>query len=161
MEDDIDWDIRIKEQLCDFATATQTLMQPASRIEQSSKSLSHADVERNSEFDLRNPPWRLPPKTSPYGDNWDLLWLGHCGMRFPFNNTNLPKSRVVWTDYTVPQQQYLWTISNPDDLKEQYQNHTRVVHCEYSHEHYRAFDGFPRTKLIFNIGQMPKSRSAP
>ncbi|KAI1343942.1 hypothetical protein F5Y15DRAFT_182189 [Xylariaceae sp. FL0016] len=28
----------------------------------------------------RLPPTRVP-RISPYGDEWDVLWLGRCGMR--------------------------------------------------------------------------------
>ena len=51
-------------------------------------------------------------------------------MRFPHLHDNklIPKGHVSWLDPTVPQQQYLWTVTAPDELKEQYPNHTRVVH---------------------------------
>ncbi|KAI9049405.1 hypothetical protein LZ554_006439 [Drepanopeziza brunnea f. sp. 'monogermtubi'] len=54
MEDDMDWDVRLKDQLQLIAAGTSSL--------QSSSN---------------------PPFTSPYGDDWDILWLGHCGEVFP------------------------------------------------------------------------------
>lgn len=38
------------------------------------------------------------PKTSPYGDitRWDMLWVGHCGCRFPArDDRNIPIGRAV------------------------------------------------------------------
>jgi hypothetical protein len=87
-------------------------------------------VSKPPDFSYDRLPRTVVPVQSPYGDNWDALWLGHCGMHFPFEeNTVIPKGRVVQTDsQTVPQQQHLWTMSDPDDLKQQYPNHTRVIH---------------------------------
>lgn len=51
-EDDADWDVAFKQQLVQFA--------------------------RGSRFILETPEHGEPP-ISPYGDNWDLLWIGHCG----------------------------------------------------------------------------------
>ncbi|ETS86186.1 hypothetical protein PFICI_00014 [Pestalotiopsis fici W106-1] len=53
MEDDVDWDVAIKDQL--------SLVAPMIRNVTNSTSLSD----------------------SPYGSNWDLLWLGHCGEALP------------------------------------------------------------------------------
>lgn len=85
-----------------------------------------------SDLQFDNLPSTIDPKHSPYGDNWDLIWTGHCGMRFPSEKVafteKIPKARVVIPDLSVPQQQYLKTISIPDEVKEQYPNHTRIVH---------------------------------
>lgn len=136
MEDDADWDIRIRQQLSEFATASHALTQPLRGHTETFAGPTYPspksdDANRVTTFDLHNLPPTQVPTSSPYGDNWDLLWLGHCGMHFPFaDDTTRPKGRVVWTDHTVPQQQYLWTISNPDDLREEYPDHTRVAHRE-------------------------------
>ncbi|KAI0127982.1 family 25 glycosyltransferase [Xylariales sp. AK1849] len=53
MEDDMDWDVRLKPQLERIAQGTRAIFKSAS-----------------------NP-------NSPYGDDWDILWLGHCGEVFP------------------------------------------------------------------------------
>lgn len=135
MEDDADWDIRIRYQLRQFATATQALTQPllgttGTFVDPTFPIPNESSPSQVTELNFRRLPTTAPPHKSPYGDNWDLLWTGHCGMNFPFpDNKVIPKGRVVWTDQTVPQHRHLWTISNPDDLKEQYPaQHTRVVH---------------------------------
>ncbi|KKY31908.1 putative glycosyltransferase family 25 protein [Diaporthe ampelina] len=53
MEDDMDWDVRLQSQLEEVAKGSREL-------------LGHGS----------NP-------HSPYGDNWDVLWIGHCGEPFP------------------------------------------------------------------------------
>ncbi|KAL3425304.1 glycosyltransferase family 25 protein [Phlyctema vagabunda] len=49
-EDDADWDVMFKSQLYEFAKGSQILQE------------------------------RQRPHISPYGDDWDILWLGHCGI---------------------------------------------------------------------------------
>ncbi|TEY47668.1 hypothetical protein BOTCAL_0302g00160 [Botryotinia calthae] len=55
-EDDVDWDTRLKSQLLTFAAG--------------SKFIQYTSTTPSNLI-------------SPYGDNWDLLWLGHCGEVFP------------------------------------------------------------------------------
>lgn len=50
MEDDADWDVNLKKQLQGFAAASRSV--------QYGNGAPH----------------------SPYGDDWDILWLGHCGI---------------------------------------------------------------------------------
>ncbi|KAF2656275.1 glycosyltransferase family 25 protein [Lophiostoma macrostomum CBS 122681] len=57
MEDDIDWDVRIRQQMRGVASGIQEL---------SRKKWSLSVSSKKSE------------SRSPYGDNWDVLWLGHC-----------------------------------------------------------------------------------
>jgi hypothetical protein len=82
------------------------------------------------EMSLRSLPETVKPTSSLYGDGWDVLWLGHCGMHFPFDsNKLLPKGRVVHEDdVTVAPKNHLWTFNKPFTLKEKYPEHTRVVH---------------------------------
>ncbi|PLN81890.1 hypothetical protein BDW42DRAFT_168055 [Aspergillus taichungensis] len=69
MEDDSDWDVTIKTQLQSMALALRALQGTS------------------------------PAATSsPYGDNWDLLWLGHCGINQRLNSTYFVSSH----DPTVP-----------------------------------------------------------
>ena len=62
-----------------------------------------------------------------------MLWLGHCGMRFPFISQDspdkVPKGRVIHNlDSTVPEKDYLKAYTTIDDLKSKYPPHTRAVH---------------------------------
>ncbi|KAI1172632.1 hypothetical protein F4777DRAFT_560696 [Nemania sp. FL0916] len=77
MEDDMDWDVRLKTQLKQIAEGARYLM----------------------------PSGRAP--SSPYGDSWDVMWLGHCGEVFP---EQLPENEgkplhpkyTITNDQTVP-----------------------------------------------------------
>ncbi|GKZ29932.1 hypothetical protein AbraIFM66950_007163 [Aspergillus brasiliensis] len=56
LEDDADWDINIKMQLKGIALGSQQIPKI-------------------------NAPERNATTDSPYGDSWDVLWIGHCGMK--------------------------------------------------------------------------------
>ncbi|KAK9424051.1 putative Glycosyltransferase family 25 protein [Seiridium unicorne] len=71
MEDDVDWDIAIRHQLSLVAPMIQK-------------------VTNSTNLD-----------NSPYGDGWDLLWLGHCGETTPLSgpvisqiDESLPESPI-------------------------------------------------------------------
>ena len=78
----------------------------------------------NGEYNFDRLPSKLLPRSSPYGDGWDVLWFGHCGMRLP------PEGGLVIheNDITVPQPQYLrsWNKNEASPLSA-YPDHTRVV----------------------------------
>lgn len=89
LEDDVDWDVRLKPQLELIAEGSRSL-------------LTSPDLEA-TRFST---PMAKAPFTSPYGPGWDLMWLGHCGEVFPEQlqelskllppkdaNTNSPTSR--------------------------------------------------------------------
>jgi len=60
----VDWDVRLKHQLEEIAGGTRSIL---SRLP--------------TRFSPRSSPNSLPPD-SPYGNGWDVLWLGHCGEHF-------------------------------------------------------------------------------
>ena len=95
MEDDIDWDINIKSQLSDFAHGSRFLQ---------NESISD-------------------PTHSPYGDGWDVLWLGHCHDDLDEADQ---RTYVIQNDPTVPAVDRL-QLNNPDFLH-QWPDHSRVVH---------------------------------
>ncbi|KAI1124004.1 hypothetical protein F5Y10DRAFT_250650 [Nemania abortiva] len=135
LEDDADWDVRIRDLLHNFALSSRALTQPL--VDKGTNAYADPtypnplDTSPSSTPDLMfdNLPATAKPLISPYGDEWDVLWLGHCGMHFPFaDNKMISKGRVVQADQTVPQRNYLWSISYPNDLKEQYADHMRITH---------------------------------
>ncbi|KAH7028946.1 uncharacterized protein B0I36DRAFT_127084 [Microdochium trichocladiopsis] len=135
LEDDVDWDIRIRQQLHDFALSAQALTQPltGSSHTYADPTYPHpAEGAPGAVPDLMfgSLPQTIPPKMSPYGDDWDLLWLGHCGMRFVSpENPVAPKARVIHlNDETCPEKRYLWSITGPFKLVDDYPQHTRAVH---------------------------------
>jgi hypothetical protein len=136
IEDDADWDIRLKSQLTQFALATRILSQPRSHTQRSFADptfpLPQSAVDPTVEINLRHAPQTLPPTWSPYGDGWDLLWLGHCGTRFPSQDHDPKSSRgrvLAYDDPTVPQPHHWNREWGTDDLVASgYPNHTRVFH---------------------------------
>ncbi|KYK55025.1 hypothetical protein DCS_06986 [Drechmeria coniospora] len=134
LEDDVDWDIRLKDQLHDLALSTNALLQPLRGFPD-----RHADATYPKRRQDESPPPEdipfedlpvtIPPKSSPYGDNWDVLWIGHCGMIFPREKNDIPKGRVIHRDdVTVAPKRNLWLLTEPFTLKEKYPPHTRAVH---------------------------------
>jgi hypothetical protein len=141
LEDDADWDIRIRSQMRDFALSSRALLQPLSSPPSSFADPTYQDPKKNpgipKEIDFDHRPETILPETSPYGDNWDVLWLGHCGTEFPNPDLpekaqlsqTLPRGRVIHrNDLTVPENQHLWFLSKEDDPRKSYPPHTRVVH---------------------------------
>jgi hypothetical protein len=118
----------------DFARGVSLLSQPlASNPSQFADPTypTPQDDSKSKEIDLNQGAEIVGPKYSPYGDNWDVLWLGHCGTRFPENEKDktTPRGRaILFGDETVPETQHLALQYAPDDLITKYPNHTRVIH---------------------------------
>jgi len=117
----------------DLARATRILTQPAARSQAQFLDPTLPRPTDNSaavEFNLEMLHSTVPPKWSPYGDNWELMWLGHCGARFPSADFHeyTPRGRVVFNDATVPQALHLDPGYGSKELTEKYPNHTRAIH---------------------------------
>ncbi|KAK5047193.1 hypothetical protein LTR84_006715 [Exophiala bonariae] len=98
LEDDADWDVNIKEQLVEFAKGSKALQ-------------GH------------NSP--LSP-ISPYGDDWDVLWVGHCRAGSAWEDEQ--DMWVIDDDLTVPTTNHRHANWRNDWLPEPVQrNGTRVV----------------------------------
>ncbi|KAB8294116.1 hypothetical protein EYC80_009565 [Monilinia laxa] len=102
MEDDVDWDIRLLNQLPEYARGIRTL--------------SHIPLEQRQH--------------SPYGDDWDILWPGHCGDVLPSTLTKDPSAPpkddlyIIKEDETVaPKSAQTWLKALAD-----YPENTRIVH---------------------------------
>ncbi|KAI0901923.1 glycosyltransferase family 25 protein [Annulohypoxylon nitens] len=135
MEDDADWDIRIRDQLHNFALASHALTQPLLSSPDSTPTFADQTYPNGTHGPSSVPdlaftslPPTQPPTTSPYGDSWDVLWTGHCGMAFPFpHNAALPKLRIVHTpDPTVPERKHL--PPSFSGFEHSYPEHTRLYH---------------------------------
>jgi hypothetical protein len=133
LEDDTDWDLRTKSQMRDFAKASRLLVQPLRGTKNIFLDPTHPQPRVGQDFENFDidSDTVTEPITSPYGDisRWDLLWLGHCGARFPYlSDVNAPLGRVViLNDQTVPEHQHLDMEYGGNDLIQQYPAHTRVV----------------------------------
>ena len=119
----------------DFAKASRLLVQPVSGTSTSDTFLDPTYPQPKGDqtpqsFDIRESN-TSDPSTSPYGDidRWDLLWVGHCGSRFPrADDKNVPLGRaVIYDDETVPEPQHIEMQFGDSELVETYPAHTRVV----------------------------------
>jgi hypothetical protein len=131
LEDNTDWDLRIKDQLRDFAIASQTLTQPLLSNGQSYANMSA--TKKTDDLYFYSLPEIHHANVSPYGDNWDVLWLGHCGQSFASDDSKVPKARVIrHSDKTVPKKNHLSSLNSPFSLVDNFPHHTRAIH--YSQE---------------------------
>ncbi len=133
LEDDADWDVRLKAQMQQFAQAATAFTVP---VEGQTRAEQCRVLPGSPELSLAHDISDLPlPTLTPYGDDWDVLWLGHCGTEFPAATTTPdrpPHLRVVIdNDATVPPAKHLkpHPFALQDALGERYPPHTRVVHA--------------------------------
>ena len=167
LEDDADWDIRIKQQLHDYALSTQALIQPlalnpSTYIDPTFPTPPDPST-MSPDITFASLPSTIPPTVSPYGDGWDLLWLGHCGMTLPSTRSEAlrsismkqPKGRVIHSnDETVPLSTYLNLLEAEENVRVLYPNHTRVTHhvagaiCSLGY----AVSQAGARRLLYNLG---------
>jgi GR25 family glycosyltransferase involved in LPS biosynthesis len=117
LEDDVDWDIRLKDQMFNLSQSLQLLHEAGPKAE--------------GDLDLRLHHTEPVAAGNPYGDDWDVLWIGHCGTQWPNKKIfkHLPQARaVLLDDPTVPQTQHIQWEWGSKYLGEHYPNHTRVYH---------------------------------
>lgn len=105
LEDDADWDVLIKGQLEQFAAGTRSLQ---------------AGSPRTSTFNA--------VRHSPYGADWDLLWVGHCGATNRLGEDQ--NYYVMQNDPTVaPSTHRPWWRRHPNlTPKALHGNHTRYIY---------------------------------
>ncbi|KAH9823743.1 glycosyltransferase family 25 protein [Teratosphaeria destructans] len=136
LEDDADWDIRIKSQMRDYARASQLLLQPLRNttdqyLDPTFPRPSSENDKPSSFYVGRDDNRITKATTSPYGDaeRWDMHWLGHCGVRFPYAQDEVqPLARaVILNDSTVTNPAHLTMQFGDQQLLEQYPPHTRAV----------------------------------
>lgn len=118
----------------DLAISTQALTQPLAGSANSYADSTFPNNDRNAsasvkDFNINYLPRTVQPTISPYGDDWDMIWVGHCGMKFPVPENGLPMGRVYHKDDVTVPPSGLWTLApQPFDLVEEYPKRTRVVH---------------------------------
>lgn len=67
-------------------------------------------------------PRNFATELSPYGDNWDLLWIGHCGTTLDGGNGRV----YSFKDPAVPPEDLEFTFAGKPDRK-QHPKGTRIV----------------------------------
>ena len=107
IEDDADWDVALRNQLEHIALGSQTLLETP---------------KKGAPF-------------SPYGDGWDMIWLGHCSSQ-PINDDF--RRFLMKNDHTVTPPNHRTNWAAVPDMSP-YDNTTRVVYfskggtCTYSY----------------------------
>jgi hypothetical protein len=95
IEEDADFDIRIRSQLHDFAKASRILNSRATTLD--NNQTSPANEGEAIHFDTITE--EQQPLLSPYGDRWDALWLGSLGQQMLSDSTD--SSKVLYHSYVV------------------------------------------------------------
>ncbi|KAI0878015.1 hypothetical protein GGS24DRAFT_48992 [Hypoxylon argillaceum] len=185
LEDDVDWDVRLKAQMRTFAAASRIWLSTeeerrkrvsptqgpkgaksrlGERQQQQYDSVAESLIPLRSDSEpdhgeraMSDQPKRatIPlssnilsstlgqrnPTASPYGADWDVLWLGHCGADLPIaaqegplsSKDTFPPSLTISIsdDVTVPAPKHLkpHPFALRDRLADAYPAHTRVVHA--------------------------------
>lgn len=102
MEDDMDWDVRLKPQLELAASGARAILSTLP-----DGLFPHGRVSASSSYSSSSTSSQQSP-ASPYGDDWDVLWLGHCGEPFP---EDLPENQnLLDTDPGFQAMARKWTI---------------------------------------------------
>jgi GR25 family glycosyltransferase involved in LPS biosynthesis len=143
LEDDVDWDVRIKQQMADYAATIRALSQPLASSPSTFADPTFLNPDevagQPTDMSFKNLPRTVAPRISPYGDNWDVLWLGHCGTEAPNANYQdeakrklsqaLARGRVVhYDDETVPENEWLKIMDQEYDPRLIHPHHSRVTH---------------------------------
>jgi hypothetical protein len=134
LEDDADWDIRIKSQLSEFSLAARKLPDLLKGVKEQSSSraekLTAEEAAKRSSIPHTTFSKGNVPKNNGYGADWDVLWLGHCGAHLPLTSPHEPNRITFANDITVPEPQYLRRMrsAEKDEMAHVYPAHTRVAH---------------------------------
>lgn len=137
LEDDVDWDIRIRNQLHSFNQAARRLPSLTQAADQELRDLPPAFE------DIRQSPQELAKRSSiplrsrdifatmsdPFA-NWDVLWLGHCGAELPAPSAIHPNRLMLLNDPTVPDTEHvrLRGSAPKDAIAKLYPANTRIYH---------------------------------
>jgi hypothetical protein len=143
IEDDVDWDPRIREQLEAFGRASRNLPHMIKRADLAAQNIILSQGH-TSQRDSDQDPIELAkrstlilsavshaPSSSPSSDDndWDVLWLGHCG-------TSLPPQRNG-SAHDEPPDRYMLlddaTVSDSHSTQSStYPPRTRIYHCSHA-----------------------------
>lgn len=99
LESDADWNIRIKTIMPGLATGIRAII----------------------DWPFTSPHHTQDSSITPYGDGWDILWIGHCGSNHDGNIRS-----YYWNDTTVPPktEEFMYDFG---PTKEQHVPGTRAV----------------------------------
>ncbi|KAI0019969.1 glycosyltransferase family 25 protein [Xylariomycetidae sp. FL0641] len=155
LEDDVDWDVRLRGQLAAFAAGTRTWL---AQQQQQPSPAPRRSLAADFAPPLGGDEFRGPATASPgvvYGDGWDVLWLGHCGADLP-PSPEPPVVALARRDASVPAPRHLKAhpFARADALARAYPPHTRVVHAARGNACSLAYAVSQRgaRKLLLGVG---------
>jgi hypothetical protein len=141
LEDDADWDSRIRNQLEPFAHAARNIPELARKARAGPQALENPPASHNKTSNASNLAKRssLPipslntrifSTSDPYGRDWDVLWLGHCGAEVPPPSPANPDRFMLPNDETVAFPKHLrpMTMAPQDAIASLYPPQTRIYH---------------------------------
>ncbi|PVH99014.1 glycosyltransferase family 25 protein, partial [Periconia macrospinosa] len=138
-EDDVDWDIRLRSQLLNLSRASRNLpklITHANKKPHTSPTIPQKqtqdpiDLAHRSSMPISQLTSTSISNEAPYGVDWDVLWLGHCGATLPPPSPMSPDRIVQLNDETVPSPSHLRRRRNAaqDEFASLYPPYTRVYH---------------------------------
>lgn len=95
MESDVDWDMRIKDSMVGLGEGVKAIADWPFEPPQKSQDPKHP---RNFGKEMQT--------HSPYGDKWDLVWMGHCGSSADGNGRIF-----AWNDTSAPDEEHAWSFA--------------------------------------------------
>jgi hypothetical protein len=141
-EDDIDWDVRLKKMMVEFARGSRFILSNVTEPQQ---------VES---FEAGKMKYQgLDSMKSPYGEDWDVLWLGHCGSHQVLEDR---RRYVLSNDATVPSTYYGYYEEDPDtknyeDLNTRFVYRNAQTTCSWAY----AVSQHGARKILQALGQEP------
>lgn len=90
MESDVDWDMRIKQTMIGIGEGVKEVVD-----------------------------WPFTPDDTnstdiqPYGNKWDLMWIGHCGTSIADNNPRI----YTFYDKAAPDEEHVWSFGGGPDSR--------------------------------------------
>jgi len=118
LEDDVDWDVRLKSQLVDFALGIRHLSALETPKQSSNNTLAPKSTNKKGSKDQRN-------ENSPYREDWDLLWLGPLSASIHAKN---PELFLIPNDPSVPPPEKIRAYRDFQPDPTAYPPHTRLIY---------------------------------
>jgi len=121
MESDVDWDMRIKETMVGVGEGVKAIadwpFDPPPP-----KHTNKCPLDPSNTTTSRHPKDVSIPQPQPYGDKWDLMWIGHCA------STIQNPSRVYsFPDPSAPDEDHVWSYGGHPSTEERPKG-TRIVY---------------------------------
>ena len=124
MESDVDWDMRIKQSMVGVGKGAKAIADWPFDPDPPSPSLGKS----------RHPKDISVSQPRPYGEKWDLLWIGHCG-----SSANGDGRIYAFNDSAAPDEDHAWAYGNrpaeghrPEGTRIVYQLDTTVCTTSYA-----------------------------